>query len=74
MKTHKKRKTKNKSKKKNNHQMIVHQIFYNIGKGELKDIPRFYECYQNNIKKCKNQKITYKLWNRSSVEKLLKKE
>ena len=69
----KKTKTKTKTKTKNK-KMIIHQIFYNIGKGELNEIPRFYECYQNNKKKCKKQGITYKLWNRSSVENLFKKE
>jgi mannosyltransferase OCH1-like enzyme len=53
--------------------MTLHQIFYNIGKGELKEIPRFYNCYQNNKKKCLSQGITYKLWTRKMVEKLLEK-
>jgi len=54
--------------------MIMHQIFFNIGKGELKEIPRFYECHLNNKKKCKLQKIQYKLWTRKMVEKLLEKK
>ena len=53
--------------------MTLHQIFFNIGKGELKEIPRFYNCYQNNKKKCRSQGITYKLWTRKMVEKLLEK-
>ena len=53
--------------------MTLHQIFFNIGKGELKEIPRFYNCYQNNKKKCLSQGITYKLWTRKMVEKLLEK-
>ena len=57
-----------------NQGMVLHQIFFNIGKGELKEIPRFYECYQNNKKKCKKQGIHYKLWNRRMVEKLLDKK
>ena len=57
-----------------NQGMVLHQIFFNIGKGELKEIPRFYECYQNNKKKCKKQGIHYKLWNRLMVEKLLDKK
>lgn len=51
----------------------VHQIFYNIGKGELKEIPRFYECYQKNKSQCRDQGITYKLWSRKMVENLLNK-
>lgn len=65
---------KKKTKKKTKEKMIIHQIFFNIGKGELKEIPRFYECYQNNKKKCDKQGITYKLWTRKAVEKLLEKK
>ena len=64
-------KTKKKSKIKS--KMIFHQIFYNIGKGELHEIPRFHECYQKNKKECKKQGIQYKLWNRKMVERLLEK-
>lgn len=67
------KKSTRKSVKKTNQGMVLHQIFFNIGKGELKEIPRFYECYQNNKKKCKKQGIHYKLWNRRMVEKLLDK-
>ena len=67
-----KKKTKQKTPKKSK-KMVVHQIFYNIGKGELKEIPRFYQCYQNNKKACKKQGITYKLWSRKMVENLLNK-
>jgi mannosyltransferase OCH1-like enzyme len=70
----KKRKLTRKSVRGNKQKMILHQIFFNIGKGELKEIPRFYECYQNNKKKCKKQGIHYKLWNRRMVEKLLDKK
>ena len=68
------KKSTRKSVKKTNQGMVLHQIFFNIGKGELKEIPRFYECYQNNKKKCKKQGIHYKLWNRRMVEKLLDKK
>ena len=51
----------------------VHQIFFNIGKGELHDIPRFYKCHLTNKKKCKKYGITYKLWSREKIEKLLEK-
>ena len=49
----------------------VHQIFYNIGKGELKDIPSFQKCYENNKKICNANGITYKLWSEKAVKKLL---
>ena len=62
-----------KTKKKIKDKMIVHQIFFNIGKGELKDIPRFYRCHKNNKSKCRKQGIQYKLWSRSMVEDLLDK-
>jgi mannosyltransferase OCH1-like enzyme len=63
-----------KTKKKNKQKMIVHQIFFNIGKGELNEIPRFYQCYQNNKKKCKKQGIQYKLWSRKMVEREIDKK
>ena len=62
-----------KTKKKIKDKMIVHQIFFNIGKGELNEIPRFYQCYKNNKSKCQKQGIQYKLWSRSMVEDLLNK-
>ena len=62
-----------KTKKKSKSKMIFHQIFYNIGKGELHEISRFHECYQKNKKECKKQGIQYKLWNRKMVERLLEK-
>lgn len=62
-----------KTKKKIKDKMIVHQIFFNIGKGELKEIPRFYQCYKNNKSKCQKQGIQYKLWSRKMVEDLLNK-
>ena len=52
---------------------VVHQIFYNIGKGELKDIKPFYKCYKHNKEYCKKNKIQYKLWTRKMVERLLEK-
>ena len=60
-----------KTKKKNKQKIIVHQIFFNIGKGELHEIPRFYKCYKNNKSKCQKRGIQYKLWSRNMVEKLL---
>jgi len=73
-KRRKTKKTVKKTKKTKQKKMIVHQIFFNIGKGELHEIPRFYECYQNNKKKCKGQGIQYKLWTRKMVEDLLEKQ
>ena len=52
---------------------VIHQIFFNIGKGELHEIPRFNECHKNNKKECKKQGIKYKLWTRKMVEALLEK-
>ena len=69
-KSSKKRKS---SKKISKRVYTVHQIFYNIGKGELREIPRFYECYQKNKSQCKKQGIKYKLWSRKMVENLLNK-
>lgn len=51
----------------------IHQIFFDIGKGKLKDIPQFYKCYLHNKKYCKKHKITYKLWSRKQIEALLEK-
>jgi len=73
MPTKKKSKKARKSVKKSNKKMIVHQIFFNIGKGEIHEIPRFYQCYKNNKSKCKKQGIQYKLWSRKMVEDLLDK-
>jgi mannosyltransferase OCH1-like enzyme len=69
MPTRSNKKTKKKKTKKQ--KMIVHQIFFNIGKGELHEIPRFYKCYKNNKSKCQKSGIQYKLWSRNMVEKLL---
>ena len=69
MPTRSNKKTKKKKTKKQS--MIVHQIFFNIGKGELHEIPRFYKCYKNNKYKCQKRGIQYKLWSRNMVEKLL---
>ena len=63
-----------KSVKKSNKKMIVHQIFFNIGKGEIHEIPRFYKCHKNNKVKCQKQGIQYKLWSRKMVEDLLDKK
>jgi len=67
-----KRRTKS-NKKSRIQKRVIHQIFFNIGKGELREIPRFYECYQKNKSQCKKQGITYKLWSRKMVENLLNK-
>jgi len=52
--------------------MTVHQIFYNIGKGELKDIPAFKKCRDHNNTICKNNGMKYKYWTEDKVKKLLK--
>ncbi len=51
----------------------IHQIFYNIGKGELKDIPQFKKCHDHNKKYCRKHKIKYKLWSEKDVIKLFNK-
>jgi len=60
-------------KSKKNNDMIIHQIFYNIGKGELKDIPAFKKCYDHNKGYCKKNNIKYRLWSEKDVIKLLNK-
>ena len=77
-KTVKQKQTKSKGRRKRTARtkkspMVVHQIFYNIGKGELKEIPAFYKCYLNNKAYCKKRGIQYKLWSRKMVETLLDK-
>ena len=52
---------------------LVHQIFFNIGKGELHEIPIFRECHKENKAYCKKHNLTYKLWSRKQVEALLEK-
>jgi mannosyltransferase OCH1-like enzyme len=52
---------------------MVHQIFFNIGKGELHEIPIFRECHRANQAYCKKHHITYKLWSRKQVEALLER-
>lgn len=51
----------------------VHQIFFDIGKGKLHEIPQFYKCHKHNKDYCKKNHIQYKLWSRSQIEKLLEK-
>ena len=58
----------NQSKKK-----ILHQIFFDMGKGKLKDIQSFYKCHLHNKKYCKKHNIRYKLWSRKQIESLLNK-
>lgn len=62
-----------KTKKKAKPNQTIHQIFYNIGRGELKDIPAFNKCYQHNKKYCKQNGIKYHLWSEKEVKKLLNK-
>ena len=59
--------------KKSSIPMKVHQIFYNIGKGELKDIPAFKKGYDADKAYCRKHGIQYKLWSRKQVEALLEK-
>ena len=59
--------------KKKSKKMILHQIFFDMGKGKLKDIKPFYKCHLHNKKYCKKHNITYKLWSRKQIENLLNK-
>lgn len=52
---------------------VVHQIFFNIGKGSLNEIERFKECHIHNHNWCKKNNIKYHLWDRQQVNILLKK-
>jgi len=70
---HRKPKKTRKLRKTKKTKSTVHQIFFNIGKGELKEIPVFYKCYQANKAYCKKHNLNYKLWTRDQVEKLLQK-
>ena len=62
-----------KTQKKHNIRKKIHQIFFDIGKGKLHEIPQFYKCHNNNKQYCKDHGIQYKLWSRSQIEKLLEK-
>ena len=69
----KQRKKGGSSQKKDKINKTVHQIFYDIGKGKLHEIPAFYKCHLHNKEYCKKHKITYKLWSEKQVETLLNK-
>ena len=62
-----------KTLKKHNTRKKIHQIFFDIGKGKLHEIPQFYKCHKHNKQYCKDHGIQYKLWSRSQIEKLLEK-
>ena len=62
-----------KTKRKTTSRQTFHQIFFNIGKGELHEIPAFYDCYKKNKAYCKKHNIKYKLWSRKQVDALLDK-
>ena len=49
----------------------IHQIFFNIGKGELDSFPRYIESHQNVKLYCLNNDIKYKLWNRYEIDNLV---
>ena len=50
---------------------MIHQIFINIGKGELKDIQAFHWTYQKTLVYCKNSGIPHTLWGKGDIEDLL---
>ena len=62
-----------KKSKRSSHKKTIHQIFFDIGKGKLKEIPQFYKCHIHNKNYCKKHNIQYKLWSRKQIESLLEK-
>ncbi len=50
---------------------MIHQIFINIGRGELKEIIEFSWPQKNTEMFCKNNNIPYTLWNKKDIEDLL---
>lgn len=52
-------------------QSTIHQIFFNIGKGELNEIPGFNWTHQKTKLYCDQNNIKNILWSRDDVEDLL---
>lgn len=50
---------------------VIHQIFFDIGKGKLPDIPRYLESHLSTKEFCKTHDIQYKLWTRQDIDGLL---
>jgi mannosyltransferase OCH1-like enzyme len=50
---------------------MIHQIFINLGKGELCDIPDYYESYKETLEYCEKNKIKHILWSSEDIDDLL---
>lgn len=50
---------------------MIHQIFINLGKGELRDIPDYYESYNETLDYCVKNNIEHKLWSSNDIIELL---
>jgi mannosyltransferase OCH1-like enzyme len=50
----------------------IHQIFFDLGKGQIKDIPDFRESQRKTVRYCKENKIIYKLWTEQDCDDLIK--
>jgi mannosyltransferase OCH1-like enzyme len=50
---------------------MIHQIFINIGKGELKDIPQFIWFQKKTETYAEKKEIPYKLWGKKEIEDLM---
>ena len=50
---------------------MLHQIFINIGRGELCEIPGFNWSYQKTLLYCKDNDIQHILWHKEAIEDLL---
>ena len=50
---------------------MIHQIFINIGKGELKDILEFSWPQSKTKAFCETNNIPYTLWGKEDIEDLL---
>ena len=50
---------------------VIHQIFINMGRGELKDIPDFNWCHEKTKVFCSENDIENILWQASDIEDLL---
>lgn len=52
--------------------MIIHQIYYNLGFGEIDNIERFKQSHIETKEFCDNNNIDYRLWSREDIEFFIK--
>ena len=50
----------------------IHQIFFDLGKGQINDITDFRESQRKTIRYCKENNIIYKLWTEQDCDDLIK--